>query len=48
MKHPQIGPLPPELQSHAGYSRVFKPGQLTFGFIMRLVESHRLPWRLNS
>lgn len=36
MKHPQIGPLPPELQSHAGYSRVFKPGQLTFGFIMPL------------
>lgn len=31
-----IGPLPAELASHAGYQRIFKPGQLTFGFIMPL------------
>ncbi|HEP9100156.1 TPA: LLM class oxidoreductase [Pseudomonas aeruginosa] len=36
MNAPSIGPLPKELQSHPGYSRVFKPGQLTFGFIMPL------------
>ncbi len=36
MNHSPIGPLPAELQSHPGYSRVFKPGQLTFGFIMPL------------
>lgn len=36
MNRPSIGPLPTELQSHPGYSRVFKPGQLTFGFIMPL------------
>lgn len=36
MSAPLIGPLPPELQSHPAYSRVFKPGQLTFGFIMPL------------
>lgn len=31
-----IGPLPTELQTHPAYRRVFKPGQLTFGFIMPL------------
>lgn len=31
-----IGPLPAELASHPGYQRVFKPGRLTFGFIMPL------------
>ncbi|MFY3985908.1 LLM class oxidoreductase [Achromobacter xylosoxidans] len=36
MHAPSIGPLPSELQSHPGYRRVFKPGQLTFGFIMPL------------
>lgn len=36
MSHLSIGPLPTELQSHPGYSRVFKPGHLTFGFIMPL------------
>ncbi len=36
MNRPKIGPLPAELQTHPGYSRVFKPGQLTFGFIMPL------------
>ncbi|HEY0290623.1 MAG TPA: LLM class oxidoreductase [Pseudomonas sp.] len=28
--------LPPELEQHPGYSRVFQPGQLTFGFIAPL------------
>ncbi|MFY3985933.1 TIGR03571 family LLM class oxidoreductase [Achromobacter xylosoxidans] len=36
MTYPSIGPPPPELQAHPAYSRVFKPGQLTFGFIMPL------------
>ncbi|ANB76468.1 hypothetical protein AYM40_30105 [Paraburkholderia phytofirmans OLGA172] len=36
MSHPPIGPLPAELQTHPGYRQVFKPGQLTFGFIMPL------------
>lgn len=36
MNHLSIGPLPPELQTHPGYNRVFKSGQLTFGFIMPL------------
>jgi hypothetical protein len=31
-----IGPLPAELANHAGYQRIFKPGKLTFGFIMPL------------
>ncbi|MHA6832007.1 LLM class oxidoreductase [Ralstonia pseudosolanacearum] len=34
--HSPIGPLPTALQTHPGYRRVFKPGQLTFGFIMPL------------
>lgn len=29
-------PLPDELAQHPGYSRVFKPGHLTFGFIAPL------------
>jgi len=28
--------LKPELQAHPGFSRVFQPGKLTFGFIMPL------------
>jgi luciferase-type oxidoreductase len=31
-----IGPLPAELARHPGYQRVFRPGRLTFGFIMPL------------
>lgn len=31
-----IGPLPAELAQHPGYRRVFRPGQMTFGFIMPL------------
>jgi luciferase-type oxidoreductase len=30
------GKLPPELDEHPGYSRVFQPGRLTFGFIAPL------------
>ncbi|WP_322048346.1 LLM class oxidoreductase [Paraburkholderia sp. J67] len=36
MNAPAIGPLPTELLSHPAYRRVFKPGRLTFGFIMPL------------
>lgn len=36
MTPPPIGPLPSELQSHPAYRRVFRPGRLTFGFIMPL------------
>jgi luciferase-type oxidoreductase len=36
MIEPSIGPLPEELASHPGYQRVFRPGKLTFGFIMPL------------
>lgn len=27
---------PPDLDSHSAYKRVFRPGRLTFGFIMPL------------
>ncbi len=36
MLQPSIGPVPAELVSHPGYQRVFRPGRLTFGFIMPL------------
>ncbi|NDP57736.1 MAG: LLM class oxidoreductase [Oxalobacteraceae bacterium] len=36
MLQPAIGPVPEELASHPGYQRVFRPGRLTFGFIMPL------------
>tara|TARA_Y100000780_G_scaffold104849_2_gene95313 strand:- start:3346 stop:4083 length:738 start_codon:yes stop_codon:yes gene_type:complete len=36
MNDSAFGPLPTELQAHPGYRRVFKPGHLTFGFIMPL------------
>lgn len=36
MNKSPIGLLPAELQTHPGYRRVFKSGQLTFGFIMPL------------
>lgn len=36
MTQAPIGPLPAELANHPGYGRVFKPGKLTFGFIMPL------------
>lgn len=31
-----IGPLPDALAGHAGFGRIFRPGKLTFGFIMPL------------
>jgi luciferase-type oxidoreductase len=36
MHQAPIGPLPVELARHPGYQRVFRPGRLTFGFIMPL------------
>lgn len=36
--------IPPALSAHAGYSRIFKPGQLTFGFIMPLESYPLAPW----
>ncbi|HBR1526340.1 TPA: LLM class oxidoreductase [Klebsiella pneumoniae] len=32
------------LSSHAGYSRVFQPGKLTFGFILPLESYPLMPW----
>lgn len=39
-----LGQLPAILSSHAGYSRVFQPGKLTFGFIMPLESYPLMPW----
>jgi len=36
MIHAPIGAVPDELAAHAGYARIFRPGKLTFGFIMPL------------
>lgn len=38
--------LKPELQTHPGFSRVFQPGKLTFGFIMPLVGYPDSPFPL--
>lgn len=36
--------IPSFLANHTGYSRIFRPGQLTFGFIMPLESYPAAPW----